>query len=126
MASRGRQTLKAIARSLETGTWRKLLVSLATWSRHQLGRLILAALVIWLLGSLALFVAERRANPGYRSPYDALWNVWVLLFSGLEDAPETVAGRLVVMLLSIVGVALVGFFTATVASLLVEKYLRRR
>jgi voltage-gated potassium channel len=126
MASRGRQSLKAIFLSIEAGTWRKLVLSLATWTRHQLGRLILVALVIWLVGSFALFVAERRANPDYSSPYDALWNVWLLLFSGLEDSPKTAAGRFVAMFLVIVGVALVGFFTATVASLLVEKYLRRR
>lgn len=126
MANRSRQVLKAIVQALESGTWRKLLLSLATWGRHQLVRLVVAALVIWLLGSLGLYFAERRDNPQYRSPFDALWNVWLLLFSGLEDAPETDAGRLVAMLLAIIGVAMVGFFTATVASLLVENYLRRR
>src|SRR5689334_4465851 len=97
MASQPRNPLHAILRAIESGTWRRLLTSLATWGRHQLARLIVAALLIWLL-----------------------------LFSGLEDAPKTEAGRLVAMLLAIIGVAMVGLFTATVASLLVEKYLRRR
>ncbi len=126
MASQGREPLKVILRAIESGTWRDLLTSLATWGRHQLGRVVVAALGIWLLGSLGLYFAERRVNPLYRSPYDALWNVWLLLFSGLQDAPMTHAGRLVAMLLVIVGVVLVGFFTATLASYLVEKYLRRR
>jgi voltage-gated potassium channel len=126
MASEGRTPLKVILQALESGVWRKFFTSLATWGRHQLGRLVAAALAIWLLGSLGLYFAERRANPLYASPYDALWNVWLLLFSGLEDAPRTRAGRLVAMALAVVGVAMVGLFTATVASLLVEKYLRRR
>jgi voltage-gated potassium channel len=126
MASRSRTPLKFIGRAIESGTWRKLLQSFATWGRHQLVRLVMVTLGIWLLGSLGLYFAERRANPRYGSPFDALWNVWLLLFSGLEDAPETRAGRLVAMLLVIVGVAMIGLFTATVASLLVEKYLRRR
>ena len=42
------------------------LLSLATWGRHQLVRLIVAALVIWLLGSLGLYFAERRENPQYQ------------------------------------------------------------
>ncbi|MHC5539104.1 potassium channel family protein [Singulisphaera rosea] len=126
MESRGRKPVKLLVWAVESGKWRKVLRSFATWGRHQVGRLVMVALGIWLLGSLGLYFAERQTNPHYRSPFDALWNVWLLLFSGLEDAPETRAGRLVAMFLVIVGVALVGLFTATVASLLVEKYLRRR
>jgi voltage-gated potassium channel len=105
---------------------RKLLEAFATWSRHALGRLTAAALVIWFLGAYGIYVAERGVNPSYRTWFDALWNVWLLLFSGLEDAPQTVVGRVLAMVLVIVGVALMGFFTATVASVLVERYLERR
>jgi voltage-gated potassium channel len=118
--------VKAIVQALEAGTWRKLVESLAAWGRHVLGRLTVVAVVVWLLGSLALYLAERRANPAYDTPFDALWNVWLLLFSGLEAAPKTVAGRFIAMVLAIIGVSLVSFFTGVVASLLVERYLRRR
>ena len=110
----------------ESRTLRKLLAFFANWARHQLIRLVVAAMAIWLLGSFGIYFAERKVNPAYASPFDAMWNVWLLLFSGLEDAPATRAGRLVAMLLTIVGVALVSLLTATVASLLIEKYLRRR
>lgn len=126
MPSRGRRPLELILRAVESGTLRRLLTSLATWGRHQLGRLVAAALGIWFLGSLGLYLAERRVNPLYGTPSDAFWNVWLLLFSGLEDAPKTQAGRFLAMLLVIIGVVLVGFFTATLASFLVEQYLRRR
>lgn len=126
MPSRGRNPLSVILRAIEAGTWRKLLSSLAVWSRHQLGRVVVAALAVWILGSVGLHLAERRVNPLYGTPYDSLWNVWLLLFSGLQDAPMTPAGRLLAMGLVLIGVVLAGFFTATLASFLVEKYLRRR
>ena len=119
------KTWRQIIRALESGVLRKLVESLARWGRHQLGRLTVAALIVWLFGALVVYNAERRVNPGYQTYGDALWNVWLILFSGLEDSPKTLGGRLSVMLLSIVGVSLVSVFTAVVASILVEQYLRR-
>jgi voltage-gated potassium channel len=126
MPKTARLTLKTVLRFLDSGTWEQFLGSLAAWSRHQLARLSAVSVLVWLAGSLAIYLAERRDNPQYRSPVDALWNVWLLLFSGMNDAPTTLAGRLLAMLLILVGVVLMGFFTATVASLLVERFLRRR
>ncbi len=118
--------VRAILRAVDSGTLRRLIASLSTWGRKQLVRLLLVSLVVWLLGSLALYHAERQANPDYHTAFDALWNVWILLLTGPGDSPKTTAGRLVVMVLAVLGVAMIGFFTATVASLLVEQYLRRR
>jgi voltage-gated potassium channel len=109
---------------LSRRTTRQLLLAFAARGRSQLVVLTIAALVVWLLGSLGLYYAERQ-NPEYGSPFDALWNVWLLLSTGLEDAPKSNLGRLLAMLLAIIGVAMVAFFTATVTSLLVETYLRR-
>ena len=126
MTDTERKPFKAILGAIESGAWRKLVTSLASWGRNQLGRLVLATVALWLVGAFALYRAERRANPAYGSYLDALWNVGLMLFSGLEDAPTTVAGRLVAMVLIIIGVALVAFLTASLASFLVERYLRRR
>jgi voltage-gated potassium channel len=52
--------------------------------------------------------------------------VWVMLFSGLDTPPTTIAGRLATMVLLVLGVGLAGLFTASVASLLIERFLRRR
>jgi voltage-gated potassium channel len=57
---------------------------------------------------------------------ESLWNVWVTLFSGLNNAPNSTVGRLVVSAVLVVGVALAGLFTASVASILVERSLRSR
>lgn len=130
MDSQIRNPLKALVRAvlqaIDAGTLRRFITSLSTWSRHQLFRLFIVSMSIWLSGSLALYYAERRENPDFHSGFDALWNVWILLLTGPGDSPKTTAGRLVEMVLAVCGVAMVGFFTATVASLLVEQYLRRR
>ncbi len=80
----------------------------------------------WLVGATALYFAERHVNAEFASWTDTLWNVWVLLFSGLDKPPKTVVGRLVTMAILVLGVGAAGLFTASVASLLVERYLRSR
>ncbi len=107
--------------------WREAILSaLAAWNRHQVARIIVAVAVAWMLGATALYLSEHGANPDFASPGDALWNVWVLLFSGLDQPPKTAVGRLLTMVILVMGVGTAGLFTASVASLLVERYLRRR
>ena len=109
-------------------TWRHRLVAMVTsWNRYQVGRVIEGVILTWLLGALVLYLAERGATSGYSSFVESLWSVWALLFSGLDDAytPHTVIGRTIAMFLLVAGVGLAGLFTASVASLLVERYLRR-
>ncbi len=89
-------------------------------------RVVAAILVTWIVGASALFGAERGENPEYATWSDSFWNVGVLLFSGLDSEPKTTAGRIVAMAIMVLGVGLAGLFTASVASLLIERYLRRR
>lgn len=100
--------------------------ALRAWNRHQAVRIIGGLLVLWLLGTLGLHLVERGSNPAFNTIPESLWSVWVLLFSGLDDQPTTTPGRVLVMLVLISGVGLVGLFTGTVASVLVEQQLRRR
>jgi voltage-gated potassium channel len=105
--------------------WRQAVLKVLTgWNRYQVGRVVGAVVVIWLAGALVLYLAERESEP-YDTYGKSLWNVWVLLFSGEVGAPKTVAGQLVEMFLLVAGVGLAGLFTASVASVLVERYLRR-
>src|SRR5947209_6841883 len=118
---------RKILHALKARPWLELLLgALSSWNRHQVGRVVTAVLLSWLLGGTAIYLAERRVNPDFSTLADSLWNVWVLLFSGLDTPPRTTAGRLVTMVLLVLGVGLAGLFTASVASLLIERYLRRR
>jgi voltage-gated potassium channel len=89
---------------------------------------VVAGVVItWMVGAAGLFMVEGSSTDGFQTLGNALWSVWTILFSGLDDAssPKTGPGRLIVMVLLVYGVGLAGLFTASVASLLVERYLRR-
>ncbi len=118
---------KKIVQALNSPKWREFVVSaLAAWNRNQISKIAGAVVLTWLAGAVALYLAEHGRNPDYDSWTDALWGVWVLLFSGLAGPPMTGAGRVIAMILLVLGVGLAGLFTASVASLLIERYLRRR
>jgi voltage-gated potassium channel len=122
-----RRNRRKVLRSPGPRRWREVFLSaLAAWNRHQVARILSAVALAWLLGATALYFAERSVNSDFATWGEALWNVWVLLFSGLDQPPKTVAGRLVTMAILVLGVGAAGLFTASVASLLVEHYLRRR
>jgi len=113
------------ARALKTRRWRHRALSVwARWNRHQIARIIIAVLLAWLVGATALYYAERRVNADFATWTETLWNVWVLLFSGLDQPPKTPVGRLTTMAVLVLGVGAAGLFTASVASILVERYLR--
>lgn len=77
-----------------------------------------------LLGAAAIFVLERPSNPAIGTLDDALW--WAIVTTttvGYGDiSPTTGEGRFVAVLLMVVGIGVIGAFTATVASFLVEQH----
>jgi len=114
-------------RLLREKGWRRVLFEiLAKWSRHHVRRIISAILIVWVTGATALHFAERDGNPGFKTWGESLWSVWVTLFSGVVSPPNTLAGRVIAMLVIAAGVALAGLFTASVAAVLVARSLRSR
>jgi voltage-gated potassium channel len=111
----------------EKASWRDALLRvLKAWNRHQVWKILTGIVVIWMVSGTALHFAERGTNPAFKTLNESLWNVWVTLFSGLNSTPNSHVGRLVVSAVLIVGVALAGLFTASVASILIERSLRSR
>ena len=109
----------------DKASWRDaLLIVLKAWNRHQAWKILTAIVTIWIVSGLALHFAERDTNPPFKTVGESLWNVWVLLFSGLEIEINSAVGRFVVAAVLVVGVALAGLFTASVASILIERALR--
>ena len=119
--------MSELGRVWDKALWRALVLRVLTaWNRHHLWKILTAIVVIWLVSGTALHVAERGTNPVFETMRESLWNVWVTLFSGLNNAPNSRVGRLVMAAVLVVGVALAGLFTASVASILIERSLRRR
>ena len=126
MSRSRRRTARRSRQKTQRKSWRLAFLSIVIgWNRYQVGRVVIGVLLVWLIGGLGLYLAEGQSNPAFATLPEALWSVWVLLFSGLDESPETAIGRLLAMALLVAGVGLAGLFTASVASLLVERYLRR-
>jgi voltage-gated potassium channel len=111
----------------DKASWRDTLLNLLkAWNRHQVWKILTAIVVMWIVSGVALHFAERDTNPAFETLGESLWNVWVTLFSGLEIEINSPVGRFVVAAVLVVGVALAGLFTASVASILIERALRSR
>ena len=109
----------------EKTSWHNTLLKvLRAWNRHQVWKILTAIVMIWITSGTALYFAEHGTNPAFATWRESIWNVWVTLFSGLNHAPNSRTGRLVVSAVLVVGVALAGLFTASVASILIERSLK--
>lgn len=127
-ALQGARTLRLLRllRLLRTGA---LLIMVMKRLRRALARrgfhyVAVVGLGTVLLGAVAIFALEAGANPNIRSLDDALW--WAVVTTttvGYGDiSPTTGEGRIVAVLLMLVGIGVIGAFTATVASFLVEHH----
>ena len=84
-------------------------------------RLISVIFLIWLIGASLLWVTEGAGNQEFNSLPKSLWNIAIYLFSGLDSGvPETTIGKVIVALILIVSLGIVGIFTATIASMIIE------
>ncbi len=105
------------------GGWGSLLLALR---RNQVLRIVGATVFVWVVGAVGIHLAERGGNQPFDTWTESFWNVWVMLFAGPDQAPKTLIGRLISMLLLGLGVGLAGLFTGSVASILVAQNMRRR
>ena len=88
---------------------------------YKIVRLVAIIFSIWLLGASILWLTEGSINRDFNSLPKSLWNIAVYLFSGLDSGvPQTTAGRIIVAIILIISLGIVGIFTATIASMLIE------
>lgn len=88
---------------------------------YKLVRLVTIIFLIWLLGASILWVIEGSKNTEFDSLPKSLWNIAVYLFSGLDSGvPQTTGGKIIVASILVASLGIVGIFTATLASMLIE------
>ena len=85
---------------------------------------ILTTFLLVTFSSVAVLVFETDAQSNIRTPFDALW--WAVSTVGYGDKfPVTVEGKVVAMILMIMGVGLFGVLTGLFARLFVAPDLKR-
>jgi voltage-gated potassium channel len=87
--------------------------------RHQKFHCVLVVTsAVMLLGAVGVYVVEREQNPAITTFGDAVW--WAVTTTttvGYGDIyPRTGEGRLIAVVLMLMGIGVIGIFTATVAS----------
>ena len=92
---------------------------------HSLFRVLIAALATLILGAWLVLLFERNAKGSNIHNYaDALWWAIVTVTTvGYGDRfPVTAGGRIVAVILMLVGIGLIGVLTATVASVFIKEH----
>jgi voltage-gated potassium channel len=95
--------------------------------KENIGKLLVLSLFILVVGSTLMFFLERGKNQNIKSFSDALWwGVVTLATVGYGDIfPITPAGRIVGVFVILFGIGFLGMFTASVASIFIERKLRQ-
>jgi voltage-gated potassium channel len=96
-------------------------------SRSIAATTILSAAVLIIFSSIAVLAFETEPASNIRTPFDAIWwAVSTMTTVGYGDkVPMTIEGKIVAMVLMVVGVGLFGVLTGLFARLFVEPDLRR-
>jgi voltage-gated potassium channel len=83
---------------------------------------VLLAFATVVFGAMGIYVFEAGVNPSIHTFGDALWWGMVTVTTvGYGDvSPVTLEGRLIAVLLMLIGIGVIGVFTATVASFFLE------
>jgi voltage-gated potassium channel len=96
------------------------------FKQENIPRLVIITLGILVLGTGGLYFFEHPTNHGVQSIGDAAWwSIVTVTTVGYGDIfPTTPGGRIVAAGVMLVGIGFLGLFTATVASIFVERKLK--
>lgn len=94
----------------------------ATLGRRGFGYVIALTLVVLIAGAAGMYAFENEVQGGLNSYGESLWWTAMLLTSiGSEYWPRTPEGRVLCLLLSLYGFAILGYVTATLATFFIGR-----
>ena len=89
----------------------------ASMGRRGFGYVLASTLLVSLLGSVGMYAFENDVESGFKNYGEALWWTVMLLSSlGSEYWPHTPEGRILCFIISLYGLAVFGYFTASLAT----------
>lgn len=93
-----------------------------SFGRRGFGYILLTTLLVTALGSVGMYAFENGEEGGFKNLGEAVWWTLMLLSSlGSEYWPHSAEGRVLCFLLSLFGLAVFGYFTASLATYFVGK-----
>jgi len=93
------------------------------FKKHEVTKIILALLVIWILGSIILYISEHKFNENYGNLLLAFWSSLINWFSFGQKEPYTLIGRITSSVMLVLGVGGIAWLTGEIASIFVHKKL---
>jgi voltage-gated potassium channel len=95
--------------------------------KETLGRLMIVTFCILTVGTVGMALFEKGRNESLDSIGDAIWWSLVTVTTvGYGDiSPATTGGRIIGVVVMIFGIGFLGMFTATIASIFVERKMRQ-
>ncbi|MBN1835233.1 MAG: two pore domain potassium channel family protein, partial [Spirochaetales bacterium] len=95
--------------------------------KEYLPRLLLFVALLVVLGGLAVFLAETRLRSGvFPRLFDSIWWAFVTITTvGYGDkVPTTVPGRILAILVMLMGIVAISTLSGTIASIFVDRKIR--
>jgi voltage-gated potassium channel len=94
--------------------------------KENLAKLLLVVFILVALGGALVFMAELKANPKFARFFDSLWWAIVTITTvGYGDiSPVTPLGRILAVLLMLMGVVATSILSGTIASMFVDRKLK--
>jgi TRAP transporter TAXI family solute receptor len=96
----------------------RLIISLP---KREVTRVLILLVFTWFVGSIVLYISEKKINENYSSVYQALWSGLINWINFGSKEPLTRCGRIVSIIMSSIGIVGFTWLTGEVASVLIHR-----
>lgn len=93
------------------------------FKKREIARVIVFIVLIWLAGTAALYYAEHKINESYSGIWLAGWSTLMNWVSFGSKEPFTPTGRIVAIIMVILGAGAIAWLTGTIAAIFVQMKL---
>lgn len=93
------------------------------FKKKEIARIFVILILIWISGSIVLYYSEHRINENYSNLFLSFWSGLINWINFGAKEPYTFTGRTTAIIMTILGVGGIGWFTAQIASIFVHKKL---